>query len=97
MSLKLFWKGENNIIFLHTYVTWAEYAIRSSRRDTGVVGGPAVTRRSGPTSVTDALSAFASTMIGAELTLIAVAGEVIALAKMSRYYLQEWVCDLANV
>lgn len=68
-------------------MTRAEYAIRGSRRDAGVVGGSTVTRRSGPAGVADALSAFASAVVRTELTLIAVAGKVIALAKMSRYYL----------
>lgn len=78
------------MIFLHTHMTRTEYAIRGSRRDAGIVGGSAVTGWSGPASITDALSAFAGTVVRAELPLIAVAGEVVALAKVSRYYLQEY-------
>lgn len=69
-------------------MTGAQNAARGSPRDAGVVGGLAAARRSGPTSVADALAAFAGAVIGAQLALISVAGEVVALAKVSRYYLR---------
>lgn len=70
-------------------MTRAQYTIRSSWSDAGIVGGFAVAGRSGPTGVADALSTFAGAMVRAKLTLIAIAREVVALAKVSRYYLQE--------
>lgn len=46
-------------------MTGAQHAVRSSRRDAGVVGGSAVAGRSGPAGVTNALAALAGTVIRA--------------------------------
>lgn len=69
-------------------MTRAQDAVRGPRRDAGVIGGSAVARRPSPTGVADTLAALAGTVVGAQLTLISVAGKVVALAEVSRYYLR---------
>lgn len=64
-------------------------AVSGSRRDTGIVGGSATTGWPAPACVADAQSALAGTVIRAQLALMAIAGEVVALAKVSRYYLKK--------
>lgn len=64
-------------------MTGTQHAIRRSWRDAGIVGGSAIARRSGPAGVANALTALAGTVIGAQLTLISVAGEVVTFAEVS--------------
>lgn len=78
-----------NVTFLlsHTYMTRTENTVRSSRRDAGVIGRPAVAGWASPARITDTLTTYASAMIRAELTLITIARKIVALAKISRYFL----------
>lgn len=75
----------------------AEHTIRGSRRDAGIIGRSAVAGWSGPTRITDTLTTFTSAMIRAELTLITIAREIVAFAKMSRYYLQKYKYALSQI
>lgn len=68
----------------------AENTICSSRCNTGIIGGSTVAGRSSPAGVADALATFTSAVIRAKLALVTVAREIVTLAEMSRYYLQEY-------